>query len=184
MVSWSVLDKIHDSHSHALLWSPAFPRQVAMEPRRLPLPALWAATILVISSNVTAFIVSSASIVRLGRVRFNLLRPSSSKDQYHEHQHSRQGCPGRRACVTAPAMMSSLRTFEPGELQLQRFIGELGFVEITDWCVKYKKYMREGRASTAVLQNGNMYIALGLGYRVSAPSCLCRTDYCTDCCTQ
>eukprot|EP00752_Nemacystus_decipiens_P006659 g5987.t1 len=29
--------------------------------------------------------------------------------------------------------MSLLRTFEASELQLQRFIGELGFVEITDW---------------------------------------------------
>lgn len=29
--------------------------------------------------------------------------------------------------------MGLLRTFEASELQLQRFIGELGFVEITDW---------------------------------------------------
>ncbi|CAN0380216.1 unnamed protein product [Scytosiphon promiscuus] len=29
--------------------------------------------------------------------------------------------------------MSQLRTFEANEIQLQRFIGELGFVEITDW---------------------------------------------------
>eukprot|EP00903_Cladosiphon_okamuranus_P015363 g14189.t1 len=29
--------------------------------------------------------------------------------------------------------MSLLRTFEASELQLQRFIGELGFIEITDW---------------------------------------------------
>lgn len=32
-----------------------------------------------------------------------------------------------------PTSMSLLRTFEANELQLQRFIGELGFVEITDW---------------------------------------------------
>lgn len=35
----------------------------------------------------------------------------------------------------ASTSMSLLRTFEASELQLQRFIGELGFVEITDWCV-------------------------------------------------
>lgn len=35
----------------------------------------------------------------------------------------------------ASTSMSLLRTFEANELQLQRFIGELGFVEITDWCV-------------------------------------------------
>lgn len=33
--------------------------------------------------------------------------------------------------------MSLLRTFEASELQLQRFIGELGFVEITDWYAQY-----------------------------------------------
>lgn len=32
--------------------------------------------------------------------------------------------------------MSLLRTYEASELQLQRFIGELGFVEITDWYVR------------------------------------------------
>lgn len=32
--------------------------------------------------------------------------------------------------------MSLLRTYEANELQLQRFIGELGFVEITDWYVQ------------------------------------------------
>lgn len=32
--------------------------------------------------------------------------------------------------------MSLLRTYEANELQLQRFIGELGFVEITDWYVR------------------------------------------------
>ena len=31
--------------------------------------------------------------------------------------------------------MSLLRTFDASEIQLQRFIGELGFVEITDWFV-------------------------------------------------
>lgn len=37
----------------------------------------------------------------------------------------------------ATTTMSSLRSFDPSELQLQRYIGELGFVEITDWCVWY-----------------------------------------------
>lgn len=37
------------------------------------------------------------------------------------------------ADAVAPTRMSLLRTFEASELELQRFIGELGFVEITDW---------------------------------------------------
>lgn len=39
----------------------------------------------------------------------------------------------RRRRPTTTTSMSLLRTFEASELQLQRFIGELGFVEITDW---------------------------------------------------
>lgn len=37
--------------------------------------------------------------------------------------------------------MSSLRTFDPSEIQLQRFIGELGFLEITDWYVPHAEIM-------------------------------------------
>lgn len=37
----------------------------------------------------------------------------------------------------ATTSMSLLRTFDPSEIQLQRFIGELGFLEITDWYVPH-----------------------------------------------
>ncbi|CBN77912.1 ATP binding protein, putative [Ectocarpus siliculosus] len=47
-----------------------------------------------------------------------------------QQQHVVQPNSGRRRPATS---MSLLRTFEASELQLQRFIGELGFVEITDW---------------------------------------------------
>lgn len=45
---------------------------------------------------------------------------------------------GRSSPATTTSM-SLLRTFEARELQLQRFIGELGFVEITDWCARYSR---------------------------------------------
>ena len=41
--------------------------------------------------------------------------------------------PSPKTSAAASTSMSLLRTFEANELQLQRFIGELGFVEITDW---------------------------------------------------
>lgn len=47
----------------------------------------------------------------------------------------RRGRGGSTSTPVASTSMSLLRSFEANELQLQRFIGELGFVEITDWCV-------------------------------------------------
>lgn len=50
---------------------------------------------------------------------------------------SRGRCPGRSSpSLAATTSMSLLRTYEANELELQRFIGELGFVEITDWYVR------------------------------------------------
>lgn len=51
-----------------------------------------------------------------------------------------------RSSPTTTTSMSLLRTFEARELQLQRFIGELGFVEITDWYARYSR-----RRSAAIM---------------------------------
>lgn len=85
--------------------------------RVLP-PLLWAIGLM---SHVAAFFVSH------GRVELRL-RPPKTTDLFH---HDLSRC---AAWSTAPTM-GLLRTFEASELQLQRFIGELGFVEITDWYV-------------------------------------------------
>ncbi len=47
--------------------------------------------------------------------------------------NQQRACHRSSSTSAARASMSLLRTFEANELQLQRFIGELGFVEITDW---------------------------------------------------
>lgn len=56
--------------------------------------------------------------------------PGAAESRAAEQHHVVQPNSGRRRPTTS---MSLLRTFEASELQLQRFIGELGFVEITDW---------------------------------------------------
>lgn len=96
---------------------------------RLLSPILWATALV---SHVEAFLISS------GRID-SCLRPPTDRYVHHDLQQRRRTCPrghtaGRAAASTSPTVMGLLRTFEPSELQLQRFIGELGFVEITDWC--------------------------------------------------
>lgn len=59
--------------------------------------------------------------------------PSSS--DLNQLRQGRAKTQTRSSSTTTTTRMSQLRTFEASELQLQRFIGELGFVEITDWCV-------------------------------------------------
>ncbi|CAN0478445.1 unnamed protein product, partial [Ectocarpus sp. 12 AP-2014] len=56
--------------------------------------------------------------------------PGAAASRAAEQRHVVQPNSRRRRQATS---MSLLRTFEASELQLQRFIGELGFVEITDW---------------------------------------------------
>ena len=62
------------------------------------------------------------------------LRPRRSGDLPRGRRRGRAHQAGSPASTpVASTSMSLLRTFEANELQLQRFIGELGFVEITDW---------------------------------------------------
>eukprot|EP00904_Undaria_pinnatifida_P003714 jgi/Undpi1/13343/HiC_scaffold_8.g03002.m1 len=62
-------------------------------------------------------------------------RDGSSRRRRARQDSIRGHCTGRSPSsrATTETSMSLLRTYEANELQLQRFIGELGFVEITDW---------------------------------------------------
>lgn len=90
-------------------------------------------------------------IVSLNMISFDgstaLLQRSSFRAPVSCHVTSRCSCsslshrrPAASRIKRTSASMSSIRTYDASELQLQRFIGELGFVEITDWCAVYHEY--------------------------------------------
>ncbi|CAN0000646.1 unnamed protein product, partial [Scytosiphon promiscuus] len=101
-----------------------------METRWL-LPAL--ASIAVLATTVQHDVVAFTGALTVGS-SFRPPRIASRSSHLKKFRRRRESGverqPGRSTTATR---MSQLRTFEANEIQLQRFIGELGFVEITDW---------------------------------------------------
>lgn len=98
---------------------------------RWVLPAL--ASIAVLATTVQHDAVAFTGALTVGS-SYRSPRITSRWSDLKKRRWSREGRsetqPPRSPTATS---MSQLRTFEANELQLQRFIGELGFVEITDW---------------------------------------------------